>query len=233
MSSLMSEAEAREAVRAAGLALTREGLVAGTWGNVSVRLGDSEMAITPTGTDYMSMKAEDIVIVDLATGEARGGKPSSEKDLHREIYLTRPEIGAVVHTHSMSASTLAAARREVPPVLDDLAQIVGPSLRVADYALPGTGKMRRAALKGLRGRMAVLLANHGAVALGRTMDEALTCARIVEKGCRAFVEAEFLGGAKSVGTFDAMLMHQVYLRKYSKKVVGEGRAPGAVEGGGA
>jgi L-fuculose-phosphate aldolase len=76
--------------------------------------------------------------------------------------------------------------------------------------------------------MAVLLANHGAVALGRTMDEALTCARIVEKGCRAFVEAEFLGGAKSVGPVDALLMHQVYLRKYSRKAVGgadDGEAP--------
>ena len=220
MSAIRDEAEAREAVRAAGVTLVEEGLVAGTWGNISVRLGDSHMAITPTGSDYLSMKAGDIVIVDLATGEARGGKPSSEKDLHREIYLTRPEIGAVVHTHSMSASTVAAARRDVPPILEDLAQIVGPSLRCAGYALPGTAKMRRVALKGLRGRMAVLLANHGAVALGRTMGEALTCARIVEKGCRAFVEAEFLGGAKSVGAFDAMLMHQVYLRKYSRKSVG-------------
>lgn len=229
----MTELEAKEAVRAAGVKLVEEGLVAGTWGNVSIKVSDSAMAITPTGTDYLTMKAEDIVIVDLETGEARGGKPSSEKDLHREIYQSRPEIGAVVHTHSMSASTVAAARREVPPILDDLAQIVGPSLRVADYALPGTAKMRRAALKALKGRMAVLLANHGAVALGRTMDEALTCARIVEKGCRAFVEAEFLGGAKSVGAFDAALMHQVYLRKYSKKIVGaKGVDGGAAEGKG-
>jgi L-fuculose-phosphate aldolase len=196
--------------------------VAGTWGNVSVKLGDSSMAITPSGVDYLSMKAEDIVIVDLGTGEARGGTPSTEKDLHREIYLSRPEIGAVVHTHSMSACTVAAARREVPPILDDLAQIVGPTLRVADYALPGTSKMRRSALRALKGRMAALLANHGAVALGRNLGEALTCARIVEKGCRAFIEAEFLGGAKSVGVFDAALMHQVYLRKYSRRSV-EGR----------
>ncbi|HOX30795.1 MAG TPA: class II aldolase/adducin family protein [Spirochaetales bacterium] len=218
----MTELEAKEAVRAAGVKLVEEDLVAGTWGNVSIRLGPSLMAITPTGTDYLSMKAEDIVLVDLETGEARGGKPSSEKDLHREIYRSRPEVNAVIHTHSMSASTVAAARREVPPILDDLAQIVGPSLRVADYALPGTGKMRRTALKGLRGRMAVLLANHGAVALGRSMGEALTCARIVEKGCRAFVEAEFLGGAKGINRFEARLMHEVYLRKYSRKSVPEG-----------
>ena len=172
-----------------------EGLVAGTWGNISLRLSVGEMAITPSGFDYLTMRAGDIVIVDLRTGEARGGKPSTEKKLHAEIYRNRPEINAVIHTHSMSASTVAAARREVPPILDDLAQIVGPSLRVADYALPGTGKMSRTVLRALRGRMAALMANHGAVALGRTLEEALLCARIVEKGCRAFIEAEFLGGA--------------------------------------
>jgi L-fuculose-phosphate aldolase len=173
-----------------------------------MRLDGNFMAITPTGTDYLSMRAEDIVIVNLETGEARGGKPSSEKDLHAEIYRRRSEVEAVIHTHSMSACTVAAARREVPPILDDLAQIVGPSLRVADYALPGTPKMRKTVLRALRGRMAALMANHGAVALGRSMEEALVCARIVEKGCR---------GAKSINKVEAVLMHEVYLRKYSKK----------------
>lgn len=220
---MTGEAEARELIRAAGVKLVQEGLVQGTWGNVSMRISPRLMAITPTGSDYLLMKAQDIVLVDLETLEASGGKPSSEKGLHVAIYQSRPEIEAVIHTHSMSASTVAAARREVPPILDDLAQIVGPSLRVADYALPGTPRMRRTVLKALRGRMAALMANHGAVALGRTMEEALTCARIVEKGCRAFVEAEFLGGAKSINGVEALVMHQVYLRKYSKKSLDQAR----------
>jgi L-fuculose-phosphate aldolase len=213
----VDEQTAREAVRAAGVKLVEEGLVAGTWGNVSVRFSPAAMAITPSGFDYLSMSVDDVVIVDLATGEARVGKPSTEKRLHCEIYRTRPEVNAVVHTHSMSASTVAAARREVPPILDDLAQIVGPTLRVADYAIPGSGRMGRTVLRALRGRMAALMANHGAVALGRTMEEALLCARIVEKGCRAFIEAEFLGGAKGINRFEAAVMHQVYLRKYSRQ----------------
>lgn len=212
----MTEAEARETVRAAGVRLVEEGLVAGTWGNVSVRFSETEMAITPTGTDYMTMKADDIVIVDLRTGEARGGRPSSEKNMHAAVYAARPEIQAILHTHSMSASTAAAARREVPPVLDDLAQIVGPTLRCAEYSIPGSKKMGRAVVKAMAGRMAALMANHGLVAAGRDMKEALLCAQIAEKGCRAFIEAEFLGGAKSVGRFEAAVMHQVYLRKYSK-----------------
>ncbi|HTP57746.1 MAG TPA: class II aldolase/adducin family protein [Spirochaetia bacterium] len=213
----MDEREARESVRSAGVTLVEEGLVAGTWGNVSVRLSPAEMAITPSGFDYLSMRAEDVVIVNLETGESRGGKPSMEKKLHAEIYRTRPEVNAVIHTHSMSASTVAAARREVPPILDDLAQIVGPTLRVAEYAIPGTARMGRTVLRALRGRMAALMANHGAVALGRSLEEALLCARIVEKGCRAFIEAEFLGGAKSISKVEAAIMHQVYLQKYSRQ----------------
>lgn len=217
----MTVIEAKEAVRAMGLRLVELGLTAGTWGNASVRFSDTEMAITPSGTDYATMKAEDIVIVDLATGEARGGKPSSEKTLHMEIYRTRSEAKAVVHTHSMSASSVAAARREVPPILDDLAQIVGPSLRVAEYSLPGTKKMARTVLRAMHGRMAALMANHGAVAMGRSPDEAILCAQIVEKGCRAFVEAEFLGGAKSISRFEAAIMHEVYLKKYSRQKKGK------------
>jgi len=212
----MTESEARETVRKMGLRLIELGLTAGTWGNASIHFSETEMAITPSGTDYATMTADDIVIVDLGTGEARGGKPSSEKTLHMEIYRTRPEAKAIVHTHSMSASTVAAARREVPPILDDLAQIVGPTLRVADYSLPGSKKMARTVLRAMSGRMAALMANHGAVAMGRSPDEAVLCAQIVEKGCRAFVEAEFLGGAKSISRFEAAVMHEVYLRKYSQ-----------------
>lgn len=219
----MTEAEARKLVREAGVALVEEGLVQGTWGNVSIRVSPKLMAITPTGSDYQRMKDEDIVLVDLETGEATGGKPSSEKGMHIAIYEARPELQAIIHTHSMSASTVAAARREVPPVLDDLAQIVGPSVRVADYALPSTKKMRKVVLKALHGRMAALMANHGAVACGRSMEEALVCARVLEKGCRVFIEAEFLGGAKPLGRVEAALMHEVYLRKYSKKSLEEAR----------
>jgi len=220
----MNEQEARETVRAAGVTLVEEGLVAGTWGNISVRVSERIMAITPSGFDYLFMKASDIVMVDLETGEATGGTPSTEKTLHAAIYRGRPEVNAIVHTHSMSVSTVAAARREVPPILDDLAQIVGPTLRVADYALPGSKKMGRTVMAALRGRMAALMANHGAIALGRTMGEALLCARIAEKGCRAFIESEFLGGATPLNRVEAKLMHEVYIRKYSRRSVETGRS---------
>jgi L-fuculose-phosphate aldolase len=208
--------ELRQAVVDAGRRLLAEGLVARTWGNVSVRAGPEHMLITPSGRAYEGMAPGDIVPVNLRTGDYEGPlKPSSEGKLHSEIYRTRPEINAVIHTHQMNASTVAAARREVPPILDDMVQIIGPTVRVADYALPSTNKIVRVTVKALRGRMAALMANHGAVCLGRNLDEAFVVCQVLEKACKAFIEAEFLGGAKSIGRIDAFVMHQYYLRKYS------------------
>ena len=215
---MMDLEAARNAVVAAGQRLLSEGLVARTWGNVSVRLDAERMVITPSGRAYETMEPGDIATVNLRTGAWEGRwKPSSEHQLHEEIYRTRPEIGAVIHTHQMNASTVAAARREVPPILDDMVQIIGPSVRCADYALPTTGKIVRVTVKALKGRMAALMANHGAVCVGRDLEEAFVVAQVLEKACKAFIEAEFLGGAKSIGKVEAWMMHQFYLRKYSRR----------------
>ena len=191
--------------------------MAGTWGNISVRLDAGRMAITPTAEDYKTLSPGDIPVVNLSDGSYVGKKPSSEWKLHSAIYLERPDAGAVIHTHSMSASTVAAARRNVPPILDDLAQIAGAGVRCAKYALPGTKKIVRQTMKALRGRNAALMANHGAVCLGRDLEEAFTCCQVLEKGCRAFIEAEFLGGAKPINHVEAAFMHQFYLTKYARK----------------
>ena len=214
----MNLEEARTNLLEAGQRLVEEGLVARTWGNVSARVDGDKMLITPSGRKYEELTAEDMVPVDLKTGEYDGPrKPSSEKGLHLEIYRRRPEIHAVIHTHQMNASTVAAARREVPPILDDMAQIIGPSVRVADYALPSTKKIVRTTVKALKGRMAALMANHGAVCVGRDLDEAFVVCQVLEKACRAMIEAEFMGGAKGINKFEAWIMHQYYLRKYSKE----------------
>jgi L-fuculose-phosphate aldolase len=211
----------KEQVIVAGKRLVAEGLVARTWGNVSVRLDDTYMLVTPSGRTYEELTADDIVLVNYHTSKYEGHvKPSSEKELHCEIYRTRKNIHAVIHTHQMNASTVAAARREVPPILDDMAQIIGPSVRVADYALPSTKKIVTKTVKALKGRMAALMANHGAVCIGRDLDEAFVACQVLEKSCKAFIEAEFLGGAKSINKVEAWAMHQFYLKKYSKQAEG-------------
>ena len=199
-----------------GKRLLKEGLVARTWGNISLRVDDTYMLITPSGRPYEKLTIKDIVLVNYHTSKHEGDiKPSSEKELHCEIYRTRKNINAVIHTHQMNASTVAAARRDIPPILDDQAQILGPTVRVAPYALPSTKKITMKTVKALKGRMAALMANHGAVCIGRTMDEAFVACQVLEKAAKAFIEAEFLGGAKSINKFEAHLMHQIYLKKYS------------------
>lgn len=199
-----------------GERLLKEGLVARTWGNISIRVDEAHMLITPSGRPYEELTLNDIVLMNYHTSKHEGTvKPSSEKELHCEIYRTRKEVNAVIHTHQMNASTVAAAHREVPPILDDQAQIIGPSVRVADYALPSTKKITKKTVKALKGRNAALMANHGAVCVGRDLDEAFVVCQVLEKACKAFIEAEFLGGAKSINKFEAALMHQFYLRKYS------------------
>jgi len=208
--------EKKEQVIKAGLRLIEEGLVTRTWGNVSIKADENHMLITPSGRRYEDLTTGDIVLVNIHTSEYEGSiKPSSEHKLHSEIYRTRPEINAVIHTHQMNASTCAAARREVPPILDDMAQIIGTTVRVAPYALPSTKKIVKGTVKALKGRMAALMANHGAVCIGRDLSEAFVVCQVLEKACKAFIEAEFLGGAKSINKFEAYLMHQMYLKKYS------------------
>jgi len=209
---------ARQLVCDSGKRLLRSGYVSGTWGNISCRVDNNHMAITPSGMEYEGLTPQDIVIVNIHDLSWQGElKPSGEMGLHAEIYKQRSEIHAVMHTHSQNACTVAASRREVPPILDDMAQIIGPSLRVADYALPGTGKIIKCTMKALAGRNAVLLANHGAVCVGRDMDEAFVTCEIMEKSCRVFIESQFLGGSIPINGVESWVMHQFYLQKYSKQ----------------
>ena len=208
----------KEVVCDGGRALLNRGLVEGTWGNCSLKVNEHLMAITPSGRRYEDMTADDIVIMDYHTLEVFGSvKPSSEKKLHARIYQTRKDVTAVIHTHQPNASTVAAARQDLPPILDDQAQILGPSVKCADYALPNTKKIVNTTIRALKGRYAALMANHGAVTLGRTMEEAITAALVLEKACKAFIEAEFIGGAKPIRPIEAWMMHKVYLFLYSRK----------------
>ena len=210
--------EAREMVCDFGKQLLRNGLVSGTWGNISYRVSDDFMVITPSGREYETLTPGEMVLVNIRDLSYEGNlKPSSESGLHAEIYKGRREIRAVIHTHSQNVCTVAATHREVPPLLDDMVQIIGPSVRVSDYALSGTEKLTRNVLKALQGRNAALLANHGAVCTGRDMKEAFFACEILEKSCRTFIETEMMGGGVPLGMIKAGQVHVYYLEKYQKK----------------
>lgn len=209
--------EARELVLNSARYLHSIGLVIGSMGNFSVRADRKTMMITPSGRNYHDLKPEEIVQVDLETMIYEGNlKPSSEYRLHAAIYAERPEINAVVHTHQPYASTMAAAHRELPPFLDDMVQLIGPSVRVAEYAPSGSSKMVINTLKALDKRFAALLANHGAICIGRDMEEAILVCEVLEKGSKAFILGELVGGIQMIDKAEALQVRQDYLDKYSK-----------------
>ena len=167
----------------AGIALERLGILDLTAGNISVRVGDDAIAITPSGIPYGDTCADDIVVCALADGAVREGarRPSSELALHRAVYAARPETGAVVHTHSPYATTMAVLRKPIPAVHYVISRLGTTEVPVVDYATYGTQQLAENAFAGLTGSTkALLLANHGTLALGADLAEAALNARVLE-----------------------------------------------------
>lgn len=212
--------EAKRAVVETGQRILTSGLVVGTWGNVSARVpGEPELvAITPSGMDYMALTEEDIVLLDLSGNLVEGRrKPSIEVPLHLAVYQARPEVNGVVHVHSVYATAWAAARQPVPGALEDLVQIVGGEVRVSRYALPGTRELAQYAVEALENRMAALLANHGLIALGRDLPEALKTCQVVEKAAQALLYAKLLGGWVELSRQDIAAMREFFLHSYGQR----------------
>ena len=213
----MDVLEAKQIVCDAGRKLVEEGLVARTWGNISARVDANRFVITPSGRTYEALTPDDIVEINMEDLSYEGDiKPSSEKGLHAGAYKLSAAINAVVHTHQMNASTVAAARREVPAVNEEMAKIIGSSIKVAPYGLPGTGKLATGTAAALEGRKAALMANHGAVCVGVDMEEAFLVARTLEEACQAYIEGEFLK-VSGLDAFSFEAMHEYYLKKFSAR----------------
>ncbi|MEN6564771.1 MAG: class II aldolase/adducin family protein [Veillonellales bacterium] len=210
--------EIKSEILAAGIALLKKNLVTGTWGNLSSRVPESDLlAITPSGRDYRKLQNDDIVIVDRNGLTVQGHlKPSSELPLHLAIYKARQDVQAIVHTHSVFASACAVARRAIPPIIEDLVQVTGGSVEVAEYALPGTAELARNVVTALGNRSAALLANHGVVCCARSVTEAMTACELVEKAAEIYLYAQQLGGAVALNQQDVATMHEFYVKHYRK-----------------
>lgn len=176
----------------AALRVADLGLNHGATGNLSVRLPGG-MLITPTGVPYVRLAAQDMVEVSAAGAVVGPGQPSSEWRLHVAIYTARPDADAVVHTHSRFATTIACLREELPPVHYMIAVARAERIRCAPYAPFGSEELAGAAVEALGAAGACLLANHGLVAVGGSLDEAVRIATEVE------TVAEYWWRARAVG----------------------------------
>jgi L-fuculose-phosphate aldolase len=175
----MDEATLRESIIATALRTIAVGLNRGTSGNVSARIAGGFL-VTPSGLAYETTRPEDIVAV-AQDGTARGSRrPSSEWRFHRDIYAARLEVAAIVHAHSPFATTLACLGRGIPAFHYMIAVGGGSDIRCAPYATFGTQELSDHALRALEDRRACLLANHGMIAVGGSLAEALALAIEVE-----------------------------------------------------
>lgn len=189
MSAADGEVAARESLCDGMRELERLGLNRGTAGNLSVRCADGFL-ITPSGVKPRDLDATAIVAMQ-ASGEPRdaNSRPSSEWRFHRDIYAARTEVAAIVHVHSTYATALACQRRGLPSFHYMVAVAGGADVRCADYATFGTQALSDAALVALAGRRACLLANHGVIALGTTLERAVDLAVEIEALAEQFLLA--------------------------------------------
>jgi L-fuculose-phosphate aldolase len=159
------------------------GLVTGTEGNVSARTPEGDVLITPSGLEYGQLEPEDVVLVDLDKNVLEGSlEPSSETPMHTGIYRARPEVGAVVHTHSRYATTLACLGWDIPPVHYMLTTISDDGrIPLASYATYGTEELAGYASDALgESHNACLLQNHGTITVGESPEEAFSRTVILE-----------------------------------------------------
>lgn len=197
--------------------MLEKGLVAGTSGNVSIRLpvdgGRQLLAITPSSMHYDLMQVDDIQVVDFQGETIEGNlRPSTETVLHIGIYKARTDVNAIVHTHSMSASAVAVAGMDIPPILVDQAVFLGGEIKLARHYTTGNRDQVPDVLAALEDRNAVLLTNHGAVGMGVNMREAFIACELIEKTAGTYLLALTAGKINRLPDEAFKLARQLYAK---------------------
>ena len=188
--------DAHQAVLATAKELLAKGLVEGTAGNVSARMPDGNICITPSSVDYRAMALEDLVVIDPKGEVVEGTRPAStEKLLHLACYEAFEEVGSVIHSHPVHATIFAVARLPIPACIDEFTVYVGGEVAVTEYAPSGTHEVGENAVACLAERGAALLANHGMVAVGKDPADVLHITACVERTAQIVLGAMGLGGA--------------------------------------
>jgi L-fuculose-phosphate aldolase len=215
----MTEGELRDAIVRLARQMMTTGLVRGTSGNLSTREpGADRCLVTPSGMDYDTMRPEDVVLVDLSGRPVdEGPKPSVDTPIHVAIYRVRPDVGACIHTHSPYAAAFSTLGRPIPPLITESAGYLGGAVRVMDYvppARPDTGELVAA---GLGDDRAVLLPNHGVIAVGENLKKCFGAAMAVEESAHVAYIALQLGTPMLVPEPEVKRMHEFIHHHYGQR----------------
>ncbi len=175
--------------------LLRAGLVEGTAGNLSARLPDGNVVMTPSSHPYEEMTVADLVVIDLDGNVIEGERaPTSEKALHLACMRQHDDVGGVIHSHAKYATMFAITRQPIPCVIEEFDIYVGGDVPVAEYKLTGSDDLGEECARHLGNRGAVLMANHGLLTVGKNLAQAHKVAGLVER------TAEIVWGARALGT---------------------------------
>lgn len=201
------------------LRMVKSGLTVETWGNISVRDPETGYVyLTPSGMPYDTIVEDDIVVMDVDGNRIEGTrKPTIEHAMHLGIMRNRPDVNAVVHTHPVYSQVFALLHENIPPVIDEAAQILGDEVRVTEYALPGSPEMAANAIKALGNDAACLLANHGAVAVGKDMDAAFKVCTILEMTSQIYYMARCIGEPKHIDADKVAFMKDFVANHYGQR----------------
>lgn len=183
--------EARQEILKICRQMVEAGYFLGTWGNVSVRMG-SHILLTPSRVEYGSMKLEDFVVIDLDGNVVEGSRtPTSEKEVHRQIYLVRDDVKAVIHAHTQKAMAVSALPiQSVPCMVEEMSQLFGGKIPLSRQYIPAEQHqvLGKGAAEAIGDKSGLILRNHGPVACGRTLSEAALCVEVMEKACAIYLD---------------------------------------------
>ena len=216
----MPDENLRDMVIAACRELERRGLTHGTSGNISVRRDERRFFISPSGMAYGALETGQVPLMDIDGRWFGRCRPSSEWRFHRDIFTSRPDVRAIVHTHSRNATALACSGRGIPAFHYMVAVAGGPDIRCAPYCTFGTQELSDAAVAALDGRMACLLANHGVIAVGADLPAALALAGEVENLAAQYCSALTVGEVRILDESEMLRVLEKF-RTYGRQDVSD------------
>ncbi len=200
------------------LEMCQKGLTIETWGNISIKGPDTNLIyITPSGMPYPALTEDDIVVLNQDGSIHEGNRvPSVESYMHVLIYQKRPEINVILHTHPIDSTVFAVLRKPIPVFTDEMAQTFGEQIEVSEYALPGSVELANNVAQALGNNMAVLIANHGAVCVGKTVKEAFKTCTVLESCAQIYYKALSIGNPVVLEESDIQWMRDFALNQYGK-----------------
>lgn len=209
----------KKAILQAGIEMQKRDLTVETWGNISLRDPETGFIyLTPSGMAYDTLKEDDVCVLDPAGNTVEGTrKPSVEKMLHVLVYQKRSDVFAVLHTHPVNSTVFGVLHQEIPVVTDEMAQAIGGSVKCADYALPGSQALAENVVKALGNVQACLMANHGAVCVGRDMKECFKVATVLETSADIYQKALAIGRPVEINEENTAWMRDFAVNHYGQK----------------